>query len=129
VSGFLSSSGLVDPHSTDTWAQSDVTVTSTREITALDLAISVDRAGGVRNTGSWSSIAASMITITVSEEKDVLIYRFTLRPGGVLAAGDYVFAAQYEHIRGRRDLSADRYGAIASAGDRRAQVAGTFAAR
>ncbi len=128
VSGFLSSSGVINSYSTETWAQSDVKVTTTQEITALDLAISVARTDGVRSTGSWSTIPGEMITLTVIEEKDALVYRFTLKPGGKLAAGDYVFAAQYEHVAGKRDPGADRYGAICSAGDRKAEVTGAFTA-
>ncbi|BCY05969.1 hypothetical protein [Actinoplanes sp. L3-i22] len=128
VSGFLRSTGAINAYSTATWAQSDVTVTTSAAITALDLAISVDRTAGVTNTGSWSTIPAAMITITVTEEKDTLIYRFTLKPGGTLAPGDYVFAAQYEHAAGKRDVSADLYGAICSAGDQKAEVTGAFTA-
>ncbi|GAA4598419.1 hypothetical protein BJY16_002704 [Actinoplanes octamycinicus] len=126
VSGFVSSAGAVNAYSTATWAQSDVTLTTSEPTTALDLAISVARTDGVRTTGSWSTIPAEMITIAVTEEKDALIYRFTLRPGGTLAPGRYVFAAQYEHAAGRRDPGADRYGAIASATDRRVEVTGAF---
>ncbi|GAA2859091.1 hypothetical protein Acy02nite_23100 [Actinoplanes cyaneus] len=127
VSGFLRSRGAINAHSARTWAQSDVTITTTEEITALDLAISVARTDGVRSTGSWSTVPGEMITLTVTARKDVLIYRFTLEPGGRLAAGDYTFAGQYEHADGKRDAGADRYGAICWAGDRKAEVTGTFA--
>jgi hypothetical protein len=128
VSDFVSSTGVINSHSTRTWAQSDVTITTTRAITALDLAISVARTDGVRNTGNWSTIPAEMITITPAEEKDALIYRYTLKPGGTLAAGTYVFAAQYEHVAGERALGADLYGAVAWAGDQRVEVTGAFTA-
>jgi hypothetical protein len=127
VSGFLRSRGAINAHSARTWAQSDVTITTTEEITALDLAISVARTDGVRSTGSWSTVPGEMITLTVTVRKDVLIYRFTLEPGGRLAAGDYTFAGQYEHADGKRDAGADRYGAICWAGGRKAEVTGTFA--
>ncbi|KUL27318.1 hypothetical protein [Actinoplanes awajinensis] len=127
VSGFVSSSGVINEYSTDTWGQSDVTITNTQQITALDLAISVARTAGVANTGNWSTVPGSMITITLTEEKDALIYRFTLKPGGVLAAGKYVFAAQYQQA-GKRDPGADLYGAVASAGEQRAEVTGAFVA-
>lgn len=140
VAGFLSSKGTINAYSTPTWSQNDVTVTAGREITALDLAISVARTDGVKSTGSWSTIPAEMITLTVTEQKDALVYRFTLKPGGKLAAGDYVFAAQYEHAIGKRDPGADIYGAICSAGeageagaagaagDQKAEVTGAFTA-
>ncbi|WIM97473.1 hypothetical protein ACTOB_000999 [Actinoplanes oblitus] len=128
VSDFVSTTGVLDPHSTDVWAQSDVTLTTAKEVTALDLAISVARTEGVRSTGSWSTIPTEMITIGVTEEKDALIYRFTLKPGGTLAAGAYVFAAQYEHAAAGRATGADRYGAFVSAGDQKVEVTGAFTA-
>ncbi|WP_436523135.1 hypothetical protein [Actinoplanes sp. HUAS TT8] len=128
VAGFVSSTGVINSYSTETWAQSDVTLTTTQEITALDLAISVARTDGVKSTGNWSTIPAEMMTITLTEEKDALIYRYTLKPGGRLAPGRYVFAAQYEHAAGKRDPGADLYGAICSAGDQNAEVTGAFTA-
>ncbi|MFI1989934.1 hypothetical protein [Actinoplanes sp. NPDC020271] len=128
VAGFLSSRGAINAYSTTTWAQSDVTVTTAKEITALELAISIARTDGVRSTGSWSTIPSDMITLTVIEQKDALVYRFTLKPGGKLAAGDYVFAGQYEHAAGKRDAGADLYGAICSAGDQKSEVTGAFTA-
>ncbi|GIF15452.1 hypothetical protein [Actinoplanes teichomyceticus] len=128
VSGFASSTGVINPYSTETWAQSDVAITTTRELTALDVAISVTRTEGVQNTGSWSTIPNAMIKITLTEEKEALIYRFTLVPGGTLAAGTYTFAAQYQHAPGKRDPSRDLYRATASGGGRKAEVTGTFVA-
>ncbi|BCJ44721.1 hypothetical protein GCM10010168_15340 [Actinoplanes ianthinogenes] len=128
ISGFVSTTGVINSHSTPTWAQSDVTLTAAKQVTALDLAISVARTDGLRSTGRWSTIPAEMMTITVTEEKDALIYRFTLRPGGTLAAGSYVFAAQYEHASGKRALGADLYGAFVSAGDQKVEVTGAFTA-
>ncbi|AEV82095.1 hypothetical protein ACWT_1079 [Actinoplanes sp. SE50] len=128
VNGFLTSRGVIDVYSTDDWAQSDVTVASTKVITALDLAISVARTDGVISTGSWSTIPAAMITMSVTEEKAAVIYRFILKPGGTLAAGSYVFAAQYQHAAGKRQPGADLYGGIVAAGDRKAEVTGGFPA-
>ncbi|MEV0895858.1 hypothetical protein [Actinoplanes sp. NPDC049802] len=125
VDGFLSSSAVIDGHSVGTWAQGNVTLTTTEPVTELDVVIGVARTGGVREAGKWTSIPESMISMAVTGEKDVLYYRFTLKPGGTLAPGSYVFAAQYLH-EGERDPGGDNYGAVAGAGTRKAAVTGAF---
>ncbi|WP_328466007.1 hypothetical protein OHA21_45075 [Actinoplanes sp. NBC_00393] len=125
-SGFLSSAAVLDSHSNDTWAQGNLTLTTTETITRLDVVISVARTEGVEDAGKWSSVPAEMITMVVDEEKDALVYRFTLHDGKTLAAGQYVFAAQYMHATGERDTGGDSYGAIAWAGDKKVEVTGQF---
>jgi hypothetical protein len=126
VSGFLRSAAVLDSHSNDTWAQGNLTLTTAETITTLDLVISVARTAGVRDTGKWTSVPAEMITMTVAEEKGALIYRYTLNEGRALAPGEYVFAAQYQHAAGKRDPGGDTYGAIARAGEKKAEVIGVF---
>lgn len=125
VSGYLSSAAVIDPHSNDTWAQGNLGLTTTEPITELDVVVSVVRTDGVANAGQWTSIPTEMVTMTVTEEKDALLYRFTLRDGGTLQPGDYTFAAQYFHAAGERDARADTYGAIATAGEK-VKVSGVF---
>ncbi|MEU4419310.1 hypothetical protein AB0F81_01700 [Actinoplanes sp. NPDC024001] len=122
--GFLSSATVVDSHSNETWAQENLTLTTTETITKLDLVISVARTAGVEDAGKWSSVPAEMITVTSVEEKTAVLYRFTLNEGRTLAPGQYVFAAQFLHAAGRRDTGADQYGAIAAAGSRKAEISG-----
>ncbi|MFC7532542.1 hypothetical protein [Actinoplanes sp. GCM10030250] len=124
--GFLSSEAVVDGHSNTTWAQGNLTLNTTKEITALDLVISVVRTEGVKDAGRWSTVPAEMMTVTLVEEKDALLYRFTLNQGRTLAPGDYVFAVQYLHAAGDRNPGADTYGAIASAGAEKAEITGAF---
>ncbi|MBO3739714.1 hypothetical protein [Actinoplanes flavus] len=126
--GFLSSRAVLDEHSAGTWAQGNVTLTTTEPVTALDVVIGVARAGGVQEAGKWTSIPAARISMAVTAEKDVLYYRFTLEPGAPLAPGSYVFAAQYTHADVDRDPSGDNYGAVAIAGPRKAAVTGAFPA-
>ncbi|GGN37074.1 hypothetical protein FHR83_006480 [Actinoplanes campanulatus] len=126
--GFLRSSAVLDEHSAGTWAQGNVTLTTTEPVTELDVVIGVARTGGVQEAGKWTSIPAAMIFMAVTTEKDVLYYRFTLKPGAPLAPGSYVFAAQYTHAAGDRDPSGDNYGAVATAGPKKAAVTGAFPA-
>ncbi|GAA4924902.1 hypothetical protein [Actinoplanes utahensis] len=123
--GFLSSAAVVDSHSVSTWAQGNVTLTTTRTITALDLVINVAKTPGVRDAGRWTTIPAEMVGTVVTEEKDRLVYRFTLKQG-TLAPGDYVFAVQYVHADGDRDPSGDTYGAVATADGEQVVVTGAF---
>lgn len=122
---FLGSSAVLDPHSNSTWAQGNVTLTTTATITALDMEVNVARTAGVADAGKWSSVPADMITTVVTEEKDRLVYRFTLKQG-TLAPGEYVFAVQYTHAVGPRDPGADMYGVVATAGGEEAVVSGAF---
>ena len=109
-----------------TWAQGNLVLTTADTITALDVLVSVARTDGVTGAGQWTSIPADMLTMTVTEEKDALLYRFTLHEGATLAPGDYTFAAQYLHAAGDRDATADTYGAIASAGGEKVEISGAF---
>jgi hypothetical protein len=128
VDGFLSSAAVVDAHSVGTWAQGNVTLTTGETVTALEVVINVAKTPGVEDAGRWTTVPAEMITVVVAEEKDRLVYRFTLKQG-VLAPGSYVFAVQYTHAAGDRDPAADTYGALATAGAKQAIVTGTFPAR
>ncbi|MEU8237595.1 hypothetical protein AB0C07_05060 [Actinoplanes missouriensis] len=127
AAGYLSSAAVIDPHSNDTWAQGNLVLTTTETITALDVVVSVARTDGVTSAGQWSSVPKEMISMSVTEEKDALLYRFTLHEGATLAPGGYTFAAQYLHAAGRRDPGEDIYGAIAAAGDRKVEINGAFA--
>ncbi|MEU4560261.1 hypothetical protein AB0F72_17930 [Actinoplanes sp. NPDC023936] len=127
AAGYLSSAAGIDPHSNDSWAQGNVVLTTTRTVTALDVVVSVVRTDGVTSAGQWSSVPKEMILMSVTEEKDALLYRFTLREGATLAPGGYTFAAQYLHAAGERDPSGDSYGAVAAAGDEKVEINGAFA--
>lgn len=123
---FLRSEAVVDSHSNETWAQGNLNLHTTAEITALDLVISIARTDGVEDAGRWTTVPTEMITMTVRQEKNVLLYRFTLNPGRTLAPGDYVFAAQYLRAGGKRDAGSDTYGVVAAGGTETAEVTGAF---
>ncbi|MEU4624483.1 hypothetical protein AB0G04_31480 [Actinoplanes sp. NPDC023801] len=128
VNGFLSSVAVIDGHSVGTWAQGNITLTTTETISALEVVINVVKTEGVKDAGRWSTVPETMITSTVSDEKNLLVYRFSLEQG-TLAPGSYVFAAQYLHAEGERDPASDTYGALATAGKKQVTVTGAFPAR
>ncbi|MBU2666405.1 hypothetical protein KOI35_23145 [Actinoplanes bogorensis] len=93
----LEAVGKLDPHSFASWSQQQVTLATRERITRLDVTIRIARGEGVADTGRWTSIPAEMVTTSVAVEPKALVYRFTLDPGGTLAPGSYVFAAQFNH--------------------------------
>ncbi|MFG2699051.1 hypothetical protein [Streptomyces sp. NPDC048386] len=60
--GPLWSDGSVDPHSNDFWAQSDVTLRISRQLTALTVRLKVAQTGGVSGTGAWHSLPEADFT-------------------------------------------------------------------
>jgi hypothetical protein len=106
----LRADGAVDPHSNRFWAQSNITVTAPRPLTALTVELRVAPTGGVASTGHWRTLPAEDFTTSVREDEDgALRYTWTLKPGRTTPAGRHVFAGQYNHAEGGRDASGDRY--------------------
>ncbi|EPJ41777.1 hypothetical protein STAFG_1178 [Streptomyces afghaniensis 772] len=126
--GPLWSDGSVDPHSNDFWAQSNVTIKTRTELTALTVRLSVAQTGGVSDAGAWRSLPEQDFTLTVGERDGFLVYTWTLKEGRKVPAGEWVFAGQFDHERGGRDAGADRYAVTAAAGSERLSVGGGFAA-
>ncbi|MFH9066969.1 hypothetical protein ACH4GM_38075 [Streptomyces coeruleorubidus] len=126
--GPLWSDGSVDPHSNDFWAQSNITVKTREELTALTVRLSVAQTGGVSDAGAWRSLPEQDFTLTVGERDGFLVYTWTLKEGRKVPAGEWVFAGQFDHERGGRDAGADRYTVTAAAGSQRLSVGGGFAA-
>ncbi|MFE2035141.1 hypothetical protein ACFXBB_18200 [Streptomyces scopuliridis] len=126
--GFLRSDGVVDPNSNAYWAQSNLTLGTDRPLTSLTLELRVAQTGGVRNTGSWRSLPEEDFTLSVRPETGALVYRWTLKDGVTVPAGEHVFAAQYDHAEGARDAGDDRYTALATGSGRTVEVRGDFTA-
>ncbi|MET9682553.1 hypothetical protein [Streptomyces coeruleorubidus] len=126
--GPLWSDGSVDPHSNDFWAQSNITIKTREELTALTVRLSVSQTGGVSDAGAWRSLPEQDFTLTVDERDGFLVYTWTLKEGRKVPAGEWVFAGQFDHERGGRDAGADRYTVTAAAGAERLSVGGGFAA-
>ncbi|MFD1830427.1 hypothetical protein ACFSJS_12225 [Streptomyces desertarenae] len=114
-SGPLWAEGVIDPHSNPHWAQGNVTLGTREPLTALVLEVRVAQTGGVRSTGNWRTLPEADFTVTVREEGGALVYRWTLREGRTVPAGEHVFAVQYDHAAGARDAGRDAYTATAAA--------------
>jgi hypothetical protein len=129
--GPLWSDGSVDPHSHEFWAQSNITLRTGERLTALTVRLEIRQTGGVSATGAWRSLPEDDFTLTIGERDGFLVYTWALKPGRTVPAGEWMFAGQYDHERGGRDATGDRYTATATtaAGARRLAVEGDFAAR
>ncbi|MEU5265479.1 hypothetical protein [Amycolatopsis sp. NPDC021455] len=124
--GPLSAQGAVDPHSTVYWAQSALTLDTTRPLTALVVEVRVTQTGGVRSTGQWQTGPADDFTVTAQESGGALVYRWELKPGRTIPAAHQIFAAQYNHAAGSRRADADTYRVQATAADGAHTVQGGF---
>lgn len=125
--GYLWSDGSIDPQSNDFWAQSTLTFKTGEPLTKLAVELRVAQTGGVTDTGNWRSLPADDFTVSVREEGGELVYRWTLKAGRTVPAGEHVFAGQYNHAEGGRDAGEDTYAAEATASDGKAAVRGDFA--
>ncbi|MFE9602134.1 hypothetical protein [Streptomyces hokutonensis] len=127
--GPLWSDGSIDPGSNDFWAQSDVTLKTTKQLTSLTVQLKVKLTGGVTSAGAWRSLPEQDFTQTVTEQDGFLVYTWVLKEGRTVAVGDWVFAGQYNHERGGRDAKDDSYSAAGTAGGQQLAVKGDFAAQ
>ncbi|MFF4258100.1 hypothetical protein ACFY1L_43645 [Streptomyces sp. NPDC001663] len=126
--GPLWSDGSVDPHSNDFWAQSNITLKTSEQLTALTVQLKVAQTGGVGNAGAWRSLPEQDFDLTVGEQNGFLVYTWTLKEGRTVAKGEWVFAGQYNHQRGGRDAKDDTYTITATADGQQRAVGGDFAA-
>jgi hypothetical protein len=125
--GPLWSDGSVDPHSNDFWAQSNLTLKTSRRLTALTVELKIAQTGGVTSTGAWRSLPEGDFTQRVTEKDGFVVYTWTLKEGRTVPAGQWVFAGQYDHARGGRDAGDDSYVMTGAAGGRTYAVTGDFA--
>ncbi|WP_432163854.1 hypothetical protein [Streptomyces tendae] len=125
-SGPVWSSGAVDPHSNEFWAQSNVTLGTGTPLTSLTVELRVAQTGSVTSTGAWRSLPEDDFTFTLDERDGFLVYRWTLKEGRTVPAGEWMFAGQYNHERGGRDAGGDRYSAAATAASGSLAVRGGF---
>ncbi|MFI6010694.1 hypothetical protein ACIBAG_18075 [Streptomyces sp. NPDC051243] len=127
--GPLSSDGSVDPNSNEFWAQSDLTLRTSEQLTALTVQLKVAQTGGVTSTGAWRALPEDDFTLTVGEQDGFLVYTWVLKEGRTVPKGEWVFAGQYNHARGSRDAKDDSYAMTATAGGEQVSVAGGFASQ
>ncbi|MBA2812176.1 hypothetical protein E0500_033870 [Streptomyces sp. KM273126] len=125
--GPVRTDGAVDPHSNDFWAQSNLTLGTGEELTALTVELRIALTEGVNSGGAWRTLPEQDFTLTVGEDDGFLVYRWVLKAGRTVPKGEFVFAGQYDHARGGRDASDDRYAVTATADGERYAVGGDFA--
>ncbi|MFD9408582.1 hypothetical protein ACFWBN_16420 [Streptomyces sp. NPDC059989] len=107
--GPLSSAGSLDAGSNTYWAQSNITLKTTQPLTALTMELRITQTGGVQSTGSWRTLPADDFTVTVQQDAGAVVYRWVLKPGRTVPAGQHVFAGQYNHAAGEREAGHDGY--------------------
>ncbi|EDY55313.1 MULTISPECIES: hypothetical protein [Streptomyces] len=127
--GPLWSDGSMDRHSNQFWAQSNVTVRTSEQLTSLTVELRIAQTGGVTDTGAWRSLPEGDFTLTVAERDGFLVYTWVLKDGRTVPKGEWVFAGQYNHERGGRDAKDDGYTATATARSGHLAVKGGFAAQ
>ncbi|MEV8228140.1 hypothetical protein AB0P41_19135 [Streptomyces sp. NPDC079167] len=126
--GPLWSDGSLNPHGNAYWAQSEVTVRTSRPLAALTVELRIALNGGVATTGSWRSLPEQDFTVSAREEDGFLVYRWSLRPGRSVPTGTHTFAGQYNHAEGTRDAGRDDYTARARTATGPVAVGGGFGA-
>ncbi|MGW2569302.1 hypothetical protein [Streptomyces sp. NPDC001537] len=126
--GPLWSDGSMDQHSNDFWAQSNITLRTSRQLTAVTVQLKVAQTGGVSSTGAWRSLPEQDFDLTVGEQNGFLVYTWTLKAGRTVPTGEWVFAGQYNHQRGDRNTEDDTYAITATAGGTQRAVGGDFPA-
>lgn len=125
--GPLWSEGSLDVHSTIYWAQNNLTLKTTKPLTSLTVELRIAQTGDVRNTGNWQTLPSDDFTVTVQESGGALLYRWTLKPGRTVPAGQHEFAGQYNHATGVRKVKHDSYHVHAQSSGRSVAVWGGFA--
>ncbi|MFI0721296.1 hypothetical protein [Streptomyces sp. NPDC021224] len=106
-SGPLQSNGVLGSNSDSYWTESDVTLTSQKPITSLTVELRIARVNGETYSASWTD--ATQVSVKVSTEADVIVYRWTLAAGQTLPADTYTFAGQFTHDPGQGGTDGDRY--------------------
>jgi len=106
--------------SNDYWSQSNVSVTTTKKLSALKVVLHVAQTGGVANTGVWTSLGDKVTVHTGRASDGGADYVVTLNAGITLNPGTYVFEFQYNHDKGTRDTGHDIWAVVTTAvGDSR----------
>ncbi|WP_405815476.1 hypothetical protein OG241_13215 [Streptomyces sp. NBC_01390] len=125
--GPLWSDGSVGTNSNDFWAQSDVTIKNSKQLTALTVELRIAQTGQVASTGAWRSAPEDDFDLTVAERDGLLVYTWVLKDGHKVGPGEWVFAGQYNHTRGGRDAKDDTYTVTGEAAGEQLAVKGDFA--
>ncbi|GAA1696917.1 hypothetical protein GCM10009745_48840 [Kribbella yunnanensis] len=124
--GPLWSQGQMDAHSSIYWAQNNLILKTTQPLTALTVELRIAQTGAVQKTGNWQTLPSDDFTVTVQESRGVLRYRWILKPGRTVPAGQHQFAAQYNHATGVRNGKSDSYHVHAQSSGGSSTVRGGF---
>ncbi|WP_051950548.1 hypothetical protein [Actinacidiphila yeochonensis] len=104
----------MDPNSNPYWAGSDVRLTTAEQLASFTVEIRISAGSGpVTSTNSFTDIPGGLPAVVSAQPDGSLLYRWTLT-GRVLPPGTYTFGAQFNHPRGTRDTTADRWTVDAS---------------
>ncbi|MFL6111098.1 MAG: hypothetical protein ACJ786_07080 [Catenulispora sp.] len=126
--GPITARGSINPKSNVYWAQSDLTIDLAQQLTTLTVEIRIAQTDGVQNTGNWRTEPADEFTVSVAPADGFLVYRWTLKPGRAVPAAQEVFAAQYNHVTGKRDASKDTFRVETTVAGHTSVVRGNFPA-
>jgi hypothetical protein len=107
--GPLTAAGTVDPHSSQYWAQENLTVTTTRPIRELDVTVAVSGGPAVRSTGAWTTLLPADVETTVRSVPDGLVYDITLKAGQTLQPTAYKFGFQFNRPSAGHKFTLDTY--------------------
>ncbi|WP_055525015.1 hypothetical protein [Streptomyces graminilatus] len=124
--GPLQSNGSIDPHSNEFWAQSNVGIKTSVQLTALTVELKVADTGSVVSTGAWRALPEEDYDLTTVKRDGFLVYTWVLKAGRAVPPGEWVFAGQYNHTRGVRDAKDDTYSVTAEAAGKQFAVQGGF---
>ncbi|WP_405358814.1 hypothetical protein OG535_05355 [Kitasatospora sp. NBC_00085] len=124
--GSLRSEGSVDSHSTVYWAQHNLVLKTAQPLTSLTVELRIAQTGDVRDTGNWRTLPSDDFTVTAQESGGVLVYRWVLKPGRTVPAGQHEFAGQFNHATGTRSAANDGYRVDAQSSSGPASVWGGF---
>jgi hypothetical protein len=125
--GPLTAAGTVDPHSSQYWAQENLTVTTTRPIRELDVTVAVSGGPAVRSTGAWTTLLPADVETTVRSVPDGLVYDITLKAGQTLQPTAYKFGFQFNRPSAGHEFALDTYRVSAVTTDGATESAsGTF---
>ncbi len=129
AAGPVTATATVDSHSTEYWAQENLTVTVTHAVKALHVVVTVSGGATVKSTGSWSTLLSPQVDTAVSQTPSGLRYDFTLKPGQTLQPAMYNFGFQFNRPASGHTFALDTYTvtAITVDGAVQASESGSFA--
>lgn len=108
------------------YGEEDVAVSSTAPITAMTVAVTVQKTTGVSYNGQYNTVGGQ-ITSSHTDGSATLVYQFTLASGQTLAAGtNQTYAAQFNGNGTVHPTAGDTYTVTATAGGKTTTLTGHF---